>query len=189
MNNKTLVPITRERSKSKITQPNILLANCQSLTSKKSDELLTICASDDISVILATETWFKDTKQIQLSNYKLFTTHRANRFGGGTAVYTQQDLPVKQLNKYTYNDDKTSATWVKMTTTSAAPDVIYGCIYHPPDAVEETTRSEEHTSELQSPCNLVCRLLLEKKKTNNKGTHTVNNHERDRPYNHNTGVL
>src|SRR2546426_8068126 len=29
-------------------------------------------------------------------------------------------------------------------------------------AVEE--RSEEHTSELQSPCNLVCRLLLEKKK-------------------------
>src|SRR2546426_1438800 len=30
--------------------------------------------------------------------------------------------------------------------------------------VRSTTRSEEHTSELQSPCNLVCRLLLEKKK-------------------------
>src|SRR5688500_19717668 len=28
----------------------------------------------------------------------------------------------------------------------------------------EGMRSEEHTSELQSPCNLVCRLLLEKKK-------------------------
>src|SRR2546426_8968054 len=28
-------------------------------------------------------------------------------------------------------------------------------------------RSEEHTSELQSPCNLVCRLLLEKKKSIN----------------------
>src|SRR5256885_14678564 len=28
----------------------------------------------------------------------------------------------------------------------------------------EDRRSEEHTSELQSPCNLVCRLLLEKKK-------------------------
>src|SRR5256885_11080230 len=28
----------------------------------------------------------------------------------------------------------------------------------------EVVRSEEHTSELQSPCNLVCRLLLEKKK-------------------------
>src|SRR5205807_10601934 len=32
-------------------------------------------------------------------------------------------------------------------------------------------RSEEHTSELQSPCNLVCRLLLEKKKKNHN-THT-----------------
>src|SRR3989454_5213479 len=31
-------------------------------------------------------------------------------------------------------------------------------------------RSEEHTSELQSPCNLVCRLLLEKKK---KGLHLL----------------
>src|SRR2546426_2395565 len=29
-------------------------------------------------------------------------------------------------------------------------------------------RSEEHTSELQSPCNLVCRLLLEKKKINGR---------------------
>src|SRR5256885_6263407 len=29
---------------------------------------------------------------------------------------------------------------------------------------ERNPRSEEHTSELQSPCNLVCRLLLEKKK-------------------------
>src|SRR5256885_6463255 len=29
-------------------------------------------------------------------------------------------------------------------------------------------RSEEHTSELQSPCNLVCRLLLEKKKENHQ---------------------
>src|SRR5256885_12620207 len=31
---------------------------------------------------------------------------------------------------------------------------------------ERHGRSEEHTSELQSPCNLVCRLLLEKKKIN-----------------------
>src|SRR5256885_8510728 len=32
----------------------------------------------------------------------------------------------------------------------------------------ELIRSEEHTSELQSPCNLVCRLLLEKKKQHNR---------------------
>src|SRR5256885_11933842 len=33
----------------------------------------------------------------------------------------------------------------------------------------ELQRSEEHTSELQSPCNLVCRLLLEKKKSMHRG--------------------
>src|SRR2546426_7063102 len=40
----------------------------------------------------------------------------------------------------------------------------------------EHERSEEHTSELQSPCNLVCRLLLEKKKKNQ--TTDSNNHLR-----------
>src|SRR5256885_3290068 len=43
--------------------------------------------------------------------------------------------------------------------------------------LQKTSRSEEHTSELQSPCNLVCRLLLEKKKNTNteliRGLHTA----------------
>src|SRR2546430_7121071 len=37
-------------------------------------------------------------------------------------------------------------------------------------AIVRKTRSEEHTSELQSQSNLVCRLLLEKKKKNNDTT-------------------
>src|SRR5256885_7755981 len=36
--------------------------------------------------------------------------------------------------------------------------------YHALTREDVAARSEEHTSELQSPCNLVCRLLLEKKK-------------------------
>src|SRR5256885_10939549 len=36
-------------------------------------------------------------------------------------------------------------------------------------------RSEEHTSELQSPCNLVCRLLLEKKKNRNTCAYNADN--------------
>src|SRR5207248_8208333 len=36
-------------------------------------------------------------------------------------------------------------------------------------------RSEEHTSELQSPYDLVCRLLLEKKKKKKKHKHEINN--------------
>src|SRR3989454_502099 len=38
---------------------------------------------------------------------------------------------------------------------------------HQVDGTYGIARSEEHTSELQSPCNLVCRLLLEKKKNHN----------------------
>src|SRR2546426_6676911 len=37
--------------------------------------------------------------------------------------------------------------------------------------LDAVPRSEEHTSELQSPCNLVCRLLLEKKKKKRQRTH------------------
>src|SRR5256885_4528861 len=42
-----------------------------------------------------------------------------------------------------------------------APSLVSTSSTLPPSAER---RSEEHTSELQSPCNLVCRLLLEKKK-------------------------
>src|SRR2546430_8534838 len=56
---------------------------------------------------------------------------------------------------------RTPAGWKVAVTTafptpSAAP---------PATALLGATRSEEHTSELQSQSNLVCRLLLEKKKT------------------------
>src|SRR5256885_10850614 len=41
---------------------------------------------------------------------------------------------------------------------------LYTTPIAPRPASSTSLRSEEHTSELQSPCNLVCRLLLEKKK-------------------------
>src|SRR5256885_4416818 len=47
--------------------------------------------------------------------------------------------------------DYSAADYLALTDTRA-----FGMVYR--------WRSEEHTSELQSPCNLVCRLLLEKKK-------------------------
>src|SRR5256885_11584778 len=47
------------------------------------------------------------------------------------------------------------------------PDVAVSLLFDIHESVgTAATRSEEHTSELQSPCNLVCRLLLEKKKKN-----------------------
>src|SRR5256885_9769964 len=42
-------------------------------------------------------------------------------------------------------------------------DYVRGVSWAQKFAMRNRERSEEHTSELQSPCNLVCRLLLEKK--------------------------
>src|SRR2546426_1727406 len=48
--------------------------------------------------------------------------------------------------------------------TTRVPCTLRCANLNPARVVALTRRSEEHTSELQSPCNLVCRLLLEKKK-------------------------
>src|SRR5256885_11497771 len=65
-----------------------------------------------------------------------------------------QISPSYILNSHNAIDNKKPINHQK-PTTACSIDII-------------NDRSEEHTSELQSPCNLVCRLLLEKKKKINK---------------------
>src|SRR5688500_19808423 len=55
----------------------------------------------------------------------------------------------------------TCVPWKKFANTTASIAVVASGSVQSSGA---TPRSEEHTSELQSPCNLVCRLLLDKKK-------------------------
>src|SRR2546426_6892774 len=59
-----------------------------------------------------------------------------------------------------------SAVSLGWTTTCAALPgrTVNRAVSRSPPRQRAASRSEEHTSELQSPCNLVCRLLLEKKK-------------------------
>src|SRR2546426_8460535 len=52
------------------------------------------------------------------------------------------------------------------------------------EAPDLEIRSEEHTSELQSPCNLVCRLLLEKKKKKSKHNAECREHKDHKHYPH-----
>src|SRR2546426_8321518 len=58
--------------------------------------------------------------------------------------------------------------WRKVVQGQACVDDVISLsgAQRPLRTLREIMRSEEHTSELQSPCNLVCRLLLEKKKKN-----------------------
>src|SRR5256885_8125625 len=62
-----------------------------------------------------------------------------------------------------WNASVALAAWLGLLTFAA---LALGLLltYAPKFARRVAIRSEEHTSELQSPCNLVCRLLLEKKK-------------------------
>src|SRR2546426_4324574 len=62
-----------------------------------------------------------------------------------------------------------SARWIaarRSGSAAAAPHSVPPTAHAPNPRLGPEVRSEEHTSELQSPCNLVCRLLLEKKKKN-----------------------
>src|SRR2546430_12596832 len=54
--------------------------------------------------------------------------------------------------------------FVRVPGTTIGPIEIAGTYSVGPDCIMTDDRSEEHTSELQSQSNLVCRLLLEKKK-------------------------
>src|SRR5256885_7399293 len=71
-----------------------------------------------------------------------------------TEIYTlslHDALPISRRS----NVSRASCSTVSpMRTARVASGRVFDMIH----------RSEEHTSELQSPCNLVCRLLLEKKK-------------------------
>src|SRR5256885_6471251 len=69
-------------------------------------------------------------------------------------------FPYTTLFRSNYSVGLSSAQYVKAVEDSFATQT-YGARYVFAQLLQ---RSEEHTSELQSPCNLVCRLLLEKKK-------------------------
>src|SRR5256885_11545366 len=61
--------------------------------------------------------------------------------------------------------DDAGAAWVPVAALAAVCVGALAALRGPyVRRVDIPVRSEEHTSELQSPCNLVCRLLLEKKK-------------------------
>src|SRR5256885_8352935 len=75
-----------------------------------------------------------------------------------TEIYTlslHDALPISMRSVTRWMECSTSAMVAPAWSASSVPCLTRVAL----------VRSEEHTSELQSPCNLVCRLLLEKKKS------------------------
>src|SRR5437879_11623889 len=93
-------------------------------------------------------------------------------------------LPLTSVLLFFFNDTATTEIYT-LSLHDALP--IWKPVFHPPRAsnsrikvkrravaasrcADSSARSEEHTSELQSPMYLVCRLLLEKKKNTKRET-------------------
>src|SRR5260370_29111792 len=78
-----------------------------------------------------------------------------------------------------FNDTATTEIYTlslhdALPISTSTPDIsIFRCSTHGTGVPSTVPRSEEHTSELQSHLNLVCRLLLEKKKNINSFNDTI----------------
>src|SRR5688500_19458237 len=93
------------------------------------------------------------TETIQHEDGRVELKEDALRDIESSPIYNEDlaPVPVARRNWTTYNY---AALWISMAHCIPTYMMASGLI----------SRSEEHTSELQSPCNLVCRLLLETKK-------------------------
>src|SRR2546426_6826492 len=79
----------------------------------------------------------------------------------GDDEHDERSDPRHQADPATQQHEQLFEVGPTLSTIGAPATAVAG---GPQRAGRSRQRSEEHTSELQSPCNLVCRLLLEKKK-------------------------
>src|SRR5688500_19763808 len=84
------------------------------------------------------------------------------------SIYTHYPFTTlfRSLSKGCSRPTPRCVSWTGQARASATPEGATRCCSS--SSKRSRGRSEEHTSELQSPCNLVCRLLLEKKNHRSK---------------------
>src|SRR5688500_19137741 len=78
-------------------------------------------------------------------------------FRSSTELLRPRQCAAARVARYYFGPVRDHAELAQYSSLNCAPGSTVELRY-------SFSRSEEHTSELQSPCNLVCRLLLEKKK-------------------------
>src|SRR5688500_17762602 len=81
----------------------------------------------------------------------------------GSPPGTGQDRVIRLVGEAMQKHSIVPLTPVIVNRAGGGGNIAFTHISQAPDKGHTLARSEEHTSELQSPCNLVCRLLLDKK--------------------------
>src|SRR3989454_5712426 len=144
------------------------------------------CACDDITVVLQHDrigearnacalgaAWFGDdtmTPDVRVHGrtapleQALDEAARLLRAAQRPLVYLAADLSCEAQREAVALGDRLGAMLDSVSSGAAAGILAAQRRGRAAATLGEIRRSEEHTSELQSPCNLVCRLLLEKKK-------------------------
>src|SRR3989475_3177635 len=93
----------------------------------------------------------------------VFATSELNFFLGKNFLVTYHDVPLRSIQSAEERCMK-GTMHIARAPDRVAHTLLDGLVENYKPALDELSRSEEHTSELQSQSNLVCRLLLEKKK-------------------------
>lgn len=90
----------------------------------------TFCDSG-IDVIAVSETFYNESSQVQIPNYKVFNANRIKRRGGGVALYIATHLPSKLLSS-TKNDGY-EPEYIFVEIICGSSKVLLICMYRPPD--------------------------------------------------------
>src|SRR5690348_4330448 len=109
----------------------------------------------------------KETKSVEVTT-KAETKQKENSKPLAVADQTKKAAPATETKAQQLAVVKTESEQTTQPTSTAAPKTTTNASTNKNAGTSTTKRSEEHTSELQSPVHLVCRLLLEKKKKKKK---------------------
>lgn len=125
-----------------INKLNCIYTNATSLNTTKLHELIAITSMDKPHIIFITETWFTDTSNSIIPNYKVFRADRSTH-GGGIAIYTRSDLRITELP---YPHTHSEQLWLKLETINEK--ITLGCIYRPPPSPRNVSLTTSADNEI-----------------------------------------
>lgn len=94
-------------------------------------EFMDTFSNSGINVIAVSETFYNESSQIQLPNYRVFNANRIKRRGGGVALYIAMNLQSKLL--YATKNDGYEPEYIFVETVCGSSKVLLICMYRPPD--------------------------------------------------------